>query len=75
MYVCCCNPFSDKAVKAHFEENAKDRRATVSELYNACSGGAKPQCKTCLPTLAEMVKDHNRKIIPIVPVPDTPDPV
>lgn len=73
MYVCTCNPFSDKAVKACFDTAAKKgARVTVSEVYKACTDGKtiNESCHACAPMLADMTKDHNRKIIPILPVRD-----
>lgn len=70
MYVCTCNPISDRAVKACFDQAAeKGERVTVSETYRACTGGKAPtaSCHQCVPMLADMVRDHNRKIIPIIP--------
>lgn len=58
MYVCCCNPFSDKKVKECLDK-AGDKSVRVAEIYRACSGGAKPQCGSCLPTLKNMVTEHN----------------
>ncbi|MCF8495822.1 MAG: hypothetical protein K9G62_04045 [Alphaproteobacteria bacterium] len=58
MIICLCHPFSDKKVRAHLENAAG--RSTVSETYGACSDGKSPQCCTCLETLKDMVKTHNR---------------
>lgn len=57
MYICMCNPFSDKAVREHLA--AKDGKARVSEVYGACSDGEKPNCCRCLQTLKEIVTAHN----------------
>ena len=57
MYMCLCNPFSDKKVEEHLTKT--DGRTTVSEVYKACSGGSKPNCCSCLETLKDMVKIHN----------------
>lgn len=58
MYVCLCHPFSDKKVKEHLSNT--DGRATVSNVYGACSDGNKPECCSCLQSLKDMVKSHNR---------------
>ena len=58
MYVCSCNAFSDKKVKECLSK-AGDEKIRVSEVYRSCSGGAKPQCGTCLPMLKDMVMEHN----------------
>lgn len=60
MMVCLCHPFSDKKVKEHL--SAQSKGCTVARTYKACSGGEKPQCCTCLETVKEMVKAHNRKV-------------
>ena len=60
MMVCLCHPFNDKKVREHL--SCKSGNSTVSETYGACSGGNKPQCCTCLETLKEMVKAHNRSM-------------
>ena len=60
MLVCLCHPFSDKKVKEHLGQ--KPKGCTVAKTYQSCSGGNKPQCCTCLKTLKEMVKAHNRTV-------------
>ena len=58
MYICLCHPFSDKKVQSHLNEtNGKTR---VSEVYGACSGGNSPDCCSCLQTLKDIVKTHNK---------------
>lgn len=61
MIVCLCNPFSDKKVKAHLESSGP-KKARVAEVYEICSDGQSPQCCTCLDTIKDMVKAHNRKL-------------
>lgn len=58
MMVCLCHPFSDKKVKDHLENGGCSK---MSSVYSTCSGGEKPNCCTCLETLKDMVKTHNRK--------------
>ncbi|MGQ0528120.1 MAG: (2Fe-2S)-binding protein [Alphaproteobacteria bacterium] len=60
MMVCLCHPFSDKKVKEHLD--CKSDSSRVAEVYSSCSGGNKPQCCSCLETVKDMVKAHNRKI-------------
>ena len=60
MYICHCNPFSDRDVKELLKD--KEDRASVSKVYRHCSGGNSPQCCTCLPTLKAMVRDHNGRV-------------
>ncbi len=74
MYICVCNPFSDKDVQSHFDAAAAQaERVTLNQTYAACSGGEpiNGDCHKCVQTLAGMVKDHNSKIIPVAPVPDS----
>lgn len=60
MYVCLCNPFSDKKVSKLL--SSKKDKSTVSEVYSTCSGGEKPNCCQCLETVKSMVKSHNESI-------------
>ncbi len=55
MYICLCNPFSDKDVKKVL---ASEKDASVSQVYMACSDGEKPQCCSCLQTLKDILSDH-----------------
>lgn len=59
MFICLCNPFSDKKAKAHLEKQ-EPGTASVSKTYHACSGGEKPNCCQCLESLKELVKTHNK---------------
>ncbi len=61
MYICMCNPFSDKDVAEHLDQN--DGKTTVGRVYNACSGGEKMNCGSCSDELRSMVDEHNNKII------------
>ncbi len=58
MMVCLCHPFSDKKVHAHLQQ--KDGKSSVAEVYSVCSDGQTPQCCSCLETLKDIVKTHNR---------------
>lgn len=69
MYICMCNPFSDKTVDKYFDLH-KGRKVTVAETYRACSGGEAPQCCTCLTTLQAMVHAHNYRYKTLRPVDD-----
>lgn len=60
MIVCLCHPFSDKKASKHMQE--KGAKCSVSEVYSACSDGNKPNCCSCLETLKDMVKSHNKTI-------------
>ena len=57
MYICLCNPFSDRDVQDYLKENP-DCPATAGKVYRACSGGQSPQCCTCLQTLKDMLSEH-----------------
>lgn len=56
MYVCLCNPFTDKDVKSALESPAI--RKTPGQVYKACSGGQKPCCGTCLCLVRDIVNAH-----------------
>jgi bacterioferritin-associated ferredoxin len=60
MYVCLCNPFSDKSVQKFLV--TQDNKVTVSGVYKECSGGQSPQCRTCIDQIKDMVREHNRKV-------------
>lgn len=60
MYICLCNPFSDKDVRKYLD--GRDNQVAVSEVYRCCSGGESPSCCTCIPTLREMVLEHNSRV-------------
>ena len=59
MYICLCNPFSDRDVKAFFQKN-KGEKPTVGNVYKACSEGEKPQCCNCIETLKEVISECNQ---------------
>ena len=61
MYICLCNPFSDKDVRKSLEERG-GQTSSVSEVYRSCSGGESPCCGKCLPTLKDMVREHNGRV-------------
>jgi len=56
MYICLCNPFSDKDVAAYLADNGAD--ASVSKVYKACTDGESPQCCSCIQTLKDMLSDN-----------------
>ncbi len=60
MYICLCNPFSDKKVKDHL--SCQSGKTTVSAVYGACSNGEKPECCACMQALKDLVKTHNRTL-------------
>lgn len=59
MYICLCNPFSDRDVQKYLAENG-DTPATVGKVYRACSNGEKPQCCSCIQTLKDIVSSHGQ---------------
>lgn len=56
MYVCMCNPFTDKDVKSALEN--PDVRNTPAQIYKCCSGGESPNCGTCINAIKCMIVDH-----------------
>lgn len=59
MYVCLCNPFTDKDLDRALRDDAV--RKTPASVYKACSGGEKPCCGTCLCVVRERVANHNKQ--------------
>ena len=71
MYVCMCNPFTDKDVKRALE--SPDVRNTPAQIYKTCSGGKGPNCGSCMCFVKDMIVDHHsaigvQKIIDDMPV-------
>lgn len=60
MYICLCNPFTDKDVQSYL--GACPGKASVSEVYKCCSGGENPNCCSCIATLKTIVRDHNNAL-------------
>lgn len=60
MYICLCNPFTDKDVKRHLNDVGEHVQA--KDVYRACSGGKSMNCGTCSCELKAIVKDHNNNI-------------
>jgi bacterioferritin-associated ferredoxin len=56
MYVCICNPFTDKDVKSALSN--PEIPNTTSQIYKCCSGGNSPNCGTCVNMLKCMIVDH-----------------
>lgn len=57
MYICSCNPFTDKDVRRVLEdEKVKNSKAQV---YKAASGGQVPCCGSCMCVVNDMIVDHN----------------
>ncbi len=60
MYVCLCNPFSDKDVTNAL--NNPDVRNTPAQIYKACSDGATPCCGSCVCVIKDMIVDHHASL-------------
>ena len=59
MYVCLCNPFTDKDVDTALnDENIKNK---ASSVYKACSGGQQPCCGTCICEIRDRIDAHNEE--------------
>jgi bacterioferritin-associated ferredoxin len=52
MYVCLCNGFTDRDVRAHCES-----AASVSMVYRAL--GCEPQCGKCVPFVRQMLRESS----------------
>ena len=61
MYVCMCNPFTDKDLENAL--NDENVRKKTSSVYQACSGGEKPCCGTCICEVRDRVNEHNEKAL------------
>lgn len=53
MYVCMCNPFTDKDLNRVLNDSSIPK--TPAQVYKAASNGETPQCGTCLCMIREMV--------------------
>lgn len=60
MYICLCNPFTDKDVMRHLD--GVNQKVKTKDVYKACSGGSSMNCGTCACELKSMVNDHNNNI-------------
>lgn len=59
MYVCLCNPFTDKDVKSALENPGV--RNTAAQIYKSCSGGSGPNCGSCMCLVKDMIVNHHAK--------------
>jgi len=57
MYVCLCNPFTDKDVQRALE--SPEIRNTPAQIYKTCSGGKGPNCGSCMCFVKDMIVDHH----------------
>lgn len=53
MYVCICNPMTDKQIRQVLESGAR----TTGEVFRHF--GHKVQCGKCVPTVRGMVEEHH----------------
>lgn len=60
MYICICNPFSDRDVRDFLDQT--DNKVTLKTAYRACSGGEDMNCGSCACELKRMVDHHNNAI-------------
>lgn len=60
MYVCLCNPFTDKDVKSALDN--PDVRNTPAQIYKTCSGGNGPNCGSCMCVVKDMIVEHQSAI-------------
>ena len=60
MMLCLCHPFSDKDAIQHMRDSGEKCR--VAEVYAACTGGESPKCASCVCTLKDIVKSHNKTL-------------
>lgn len=57
MYICSCNPFTDKDLDSALKDDKVLKKA--SHVYKACSGGQKPCCGTCLCEIRSRIDAYN----------------
>ena len=61
MYICMCNPFTDKDLNnALNDEKVRNKAAS---LYKTCSGGEKPNCGNCICEINERIDAHNHNAL------------
>jgi bacterioferritin-associated ferredoxin len=61
MYVCMCNPFTDKDLEKALQDESV--RKKTSAVYKACTGGEKPCCGTCICEIRDRVNKHNEETL------------
>lgn len=59
MYICMCNPFTDKDLDGALENDAVEKKA--SAIYKACTGGEQPCCGTCICEIRSRINTHNQQ--------------
>ena len=56
MYICLCNPFTDKELDSALQNETVRKR--TSDVYAACTGGEKPCCGTCICEIKDRIETH-----------------
>lgn len=61
MYICLCNPFTDKDLDGALKNDAVRKR--TSDVYKACTGGEKPCCGSCICEVRDRIDAHNAETL------------
>ncbi len=61
MYICSCNPFTDKDLDKALKDDTILKKA--SHVYQACTGGERPCCGTCICEIRERIDNHNNEAL------------
>lgn len=61
MYICNCNPFTDKDLESAMKDDSVQKK--TSHVYKACSGGEKPCCGTCICEIRDRIDAHNEEML------------
>lgn len=61
MYICMCNPFTDKELDGALKDEAVQNK--TSAVYQACTGGEKPCCGTCICEIRDRIDAHNEEAL------------
>lgn len=61
MYICLCNPFTDKELERALNNKSVPKKA--SHVYTACSGGEKPCCGACVCEIRDRIATHTEQAV------------
>lgn len=61
MYICLCNPFTDKDLDKALKNEAIPKKQDY--VYQACTGGQKPCCGSCLCEIQDRIDEHNEETL------------
>ena len=61
MYICLCNPFTDKDLNDALSREDVPNKA--AQLYKSCTGGEKPCCGSCICEIKDRIDAHNNEAI------------